>query len=157
MRILTIVLAAMLLTACGSEESTMDPATIENRMDEAINELGDKTDLEILSSEENADGRHVITLDEDIMAFVEDDRTTMAATSSALVSKRSEVETAFLLLVGAVDDSLSFGDRHQIIEQLGLKDEGQNLMDYTKTVENNGITYTFKGTKDSLLLQAQPK
>lgn len=66
-----------------------------------------------------------------------------------------DIYKIFTLLVGTVDDSLSLGDRNLLINDLGLR--GNNLLDYTEVINHNNIQYTYKGTAENVVLQAEPK
>lgn len=154
MKKLWAIALLLLLSACGDTAEEVEPVEIESRMDSALTEMGEQTSLSVQSSEENSDGRHVITLSDNTMAFVEGNKVTMANTASA---PTEDINTSFILLVGIVDESLSMGERNQVIQELGLSNPDTNLNNYTKTITHKDIQYTYKGDADSLLLQADMK
>jgi len=132
----------------------------EGRIDQALKEMGDKTNLEIISTEEK-NGKTVIILSENIMIFLETEKdkinkATLGMTSNAYLSEKDDFDFALLLLVGTVDDSLSFGDRNKVISELGLKNEKMFTEKHTEMYTNNDIQYTYSGSlKDNFLLVAE--
>jgi pectin methylesterase-like acyl-CoA thioesterase len=134
----------------------------EGRISQALKEMGEDTDLKIISNEEK-NGKTVITLSEDIMLFLETEKekinkATLGMTSSAYLTDKDDFDFALLLLVGTVDDSLSMGDRNKVISELGLKDEKIFTEKNTEIYTNNDIRYTYSGSiKDNFLLEAEYK
>lgn len=161
--------AILFLTACGGNEQASSKkinVTVkeyEGRITQALKEMGDKTNLKLISNEVNDDGVNVITLSEDIIIFVEskDDRVTKASlgmTSTAYLSTKEDFDFALRLLVGTVDDSLSFADRDKVLKDLGLFNETVFAEDHTKVVTNKDVMYTYKGSlKENFILQAEYK
>lgn len=179
-KLLLIPFLLIALTACGGETSSEKPAndvqkvvketstkelTVNeyvNRIEKALNEMGDKTNLKIISNEENEDKRQVIALSENIFIFIEKKgdkvkQVNLAATTNALLTEKEDLDFAFLMLVGTVDDTLVYKDRFDVVRELGLIDDNTNLMDHLKVVNKNKVRYTFKGDDKSLILQAELK
>ena len=149
-------MAALFLTACGSEETTSKTFNFtveefESRLSEALKQIGDDTNLKIISSEEDEDGGQTIRLSDNIYIFIDKDingkitHVSLTTTSNAYFTEKKDLDLAFLLLVGNVDDTLSFGDRNKLIANLGLTDKNINIIDYTKVYNQNNIQYTYKG------------
>ncbi|MEK4381186.1 hypothetical protein NSS70_04610 [Aeribacillus sp. FSL K6-2848] len=155
------VVFMLFLVGCNSEKTEskteVDPKEIESRISEALKQMGEKTNLKIISSEENEDGQHVIALSENIHVFIKDNKITLAAMPDTLFAEKEDLNFAFVLLVGIADDSLSYGERNKVVSELGLTDSKNNLMDYTKVNNHNNVQYTYKGDKESILLQAEIK
>lgn len=178
-KLLLIPFLLILLAACGGtssenqskdneevkETSTNKELTVDeyvSRIEKALNEMGDKTNLKIISNEENEDKRQVITLSENIFIFIEKKgdkvkQVNLAATTNALLTEKEDLDFAFLLLVGTVDDTLVYKDRYEVVRELGLSDDNTNIMDHLKVVNKNKVRYTFKGDNKSLILQAEFK
>ncbi|WJQ14595.1 hypothetical protein QT238_03115 [Geobacillus stearothermophilus] len=151
----------LFLTACGSEttesKAKVDPKEIENRISEALKQMGGKTNLKIISSDKTKDGEHAIALSDNIHIFIKDNKITLAAMPEALLTEKDDLDFAFVLLVGTADESLSYGDRHKVVSELGLSDDKTNLLEYTKVINYNAVQYTYKGDKNAILLQAEIK
>ena len=162
-KVLSILFTAILIlfaNGCSSSETDskakVDPKEIEGRIAEALKQMGDKTNLEIISSNKTEDGKHAIALSNNIHIFIEDNKITLAAMPDAIFTERDDLDFAFVLLVGIADESLSYGERHKVVSELGLKGKN-NLMDYTKVINHNNVRYTYVGNKDALLLEAEIK
>lgn len=162
------IFLALILTACSSETNSKNDEhfsftveTLEKRISEALSQIGNKTDLEIISNEKTEDGKQSIALSEDIFIFAktnEDGKVsevTLAALPKAADASKEELNTAFLILIGTVDDTLSMGDRNKVKNELEI--ENNNLFDHTKVHINKNIVFTYKGTDENILLQATPK
>lgn len=160
------------LAACGGEKEKTSKSfdftveDLEGRINDALKQMGDKTNLKIASNEVLEDGRNVIALSDNIYFYVTtDDSTkkvsevTLGATNDAYLTEKEDLDFSFLLLVGTVDDSLVAGDRSKVVAELGLMDKNINIMDHTEVYNNNDIQYTYKGDlkDDAIILQAKPK
>jgi hypothetical protein len=166
--ILVMILGVLLITGCGGEDSTSTSGVkveeYKNRINEALKQMGNEITLKILSTEVNEDGRTVITLSENIMIFLDlnKDETikkvSLGMVPNAYFTEMDNFKFAFLLLVGTVDDTLSFGERNKVIQDLGLSDETVFAKEHLKTVIVNDIMYTYKGSiKENFILQAEYK
>ena len=136
----------------------------EKRISQALKEMGDKTNLKIISSDVQEDGKTVITLSENVMIFIETnkedniDQISMGVMPDTFFTDKEDFHFSFLLLVGTADDSLSMGDRNLVIRELGLDDEVNLTKERTAVYRNNDIAYTFNGSiKDNFILQAEYK
>ncbi|MDZ4567449.1 hypothetical protein [Bacillus cereus] len=134
----------------------------QNRINKALKETGEKTKLKINSTNVTEDGKTAINLSQNIIIFLETDKNenvkkvSLAMTPNAYLTEKEDFKFAFLLLIGTVDNSLSFGDRNLVKQELGLNDEKVFSKDYTKAYKKNGIMYTYKGNmKDNFILQAE--
>ncbi len=134
----------------------------ENRLTQAFKEMGNKTRMKIVSSELQDGGRTLITLSEHISitlttnnkGFINEALLTMSP--DAYYAANEDFDFSFLLLVGTVDNSLSFGGRHLLIRELGLDDDSNLKKSYTNSHLNNGIKYTYNGNpKDNFNLLAE--
>ena len=184
-----ILLATLfLLVACGSneekEESGVEPkvetkteskkptetstdVTIEeyeNRISKALKQMGNKTNLKILSSEKQEDGKTVITLSENVMIFLTTNKKdiieniALGVMPDTLFTDKDDFHFSFLLLVGTADDSLSMGERNLVLKELGLDNEENFAIEHTAAYKNNDISYTYKGSiKENFILQAEYK
>ncbi|MDM5155830.1 hypothetical protein QUF88_19155 [Bacillus sp. DX1.1] len=139
---------------------TVDEYT--KRINSALDEMGDKTKLKISSSEVVEDGRTAIALSNNIFIFLETDKdkiikkVSLGMTSKAYFTEMEDFKFAFLLLIGTVDESLSFGERNLVKQELGISDEKVFSKDHTKSYKKNGIMYTYKGNiKEDFILQAK--
>lgn len=139
---------------------TVDEYT--KRIDKALKEMGDKTKLKVNSTQVLEDGRTSIALSDNIIIFLDTDKdkqikkASLGMTSNAYLTEQEDFKFAFLLLIGTVDDSLSFGDRNLVKQELGISDEKVFSKDYSKSYKKNGIMYTYKGSmKDNFILQAE--
>lgn len=143
MKKLLLVLGSLLLllTACGDDETGISTEQFEGRIFSAINKMGDNTNLKIIETETNEEGRYVISLSDKTFMFLEDNKATVANTLDA---PEKDVKQSLLLLVGAMDESLSMSDRNLLIQEVA-KDE---------FVNKNGISYIYQ-KNDSILLQAK--
>jgi hypothetical protein len=161
----------LLLAACGSEEVSNKKTTfefsvedLENRIKEALKQMGSETNLKMISNEINEDGEYVITLSDKIYFFIQVDdsknvtKVTLAALSDAFLSEKNDLMFSFLLLVGTVDDSLVAGERSKVVSNLRLNDNTVNILDHLEVFTFNEIEYTYKGSsEDHIILQAIPK
>lgn len=157
-KFISLLLLSLLLVGCSSGEKTFDFTTgeYEERVGNALNQMD--IGLSVLSSEENEDGRQVLSLSEDVFIFIDKDGdkpTTISLGATPNVASSEDVYQIFTLLIGTVDDSLSFGDRNLVVNELGLREN--NLLDYTEVINHNNIQYTYKGTAENVVLQAEPK
>lgn len=158
-KLISLLFVVLLMAGCSSEGSNTFDFTLEDyeeRVNEALNQMD--IGLSVLSSEENEDGRQVLVLSDDVMIFVDKEGNkpttiSLAATSNGVLTE--DIQQAFVLLVGTVDDSLNMGQRSQVVSELGLNEV--NLLDHTEVYNHNDIQYTFKGTTESVVLQAEPK
>lgn len=141
MRKLIVLFAVLFLAACGDDDVTINPEELESKIASALKEMGDNTNLEIIESETNEDGRYVITLSDKTFIFIEDNKATAANTLDA---PEQDVKQSFELLIGTIDESLSMGDRNKLIQEV-TQDE---------VVNKNDIQYTYQAD-DSILLQAE--
>lgn len=150
-----------------SEEVKKTGLTVDEyqtRINKALKEMGEKTKLKINSTNVTEDGKTAINLSKNIIIFLENDKNkdvkkaSLAMTPNAYLTEKEDFKFAFLLLIGTVDDSLSFGDRNLVKNELGLNDEKVFNKDYTKAYKKNGIMYTYTGNiKDNFILQAELK
>lgn len=148
-----------------SEEVKKTGLTVDeyqNRINSALNELGEKTKLKVVSTDVTEDGKTVVYLSQDIMIFLETDKSkrikkaSLAMNPNAYLTTPEDFKTAFTLLIGTADDSLSFGDRNLVKQELGISDEKVFSKEHTKAYKKNGIMYTYKGSsKDNFILQAE--
>lgn len=134
----------------------------QNRINSVLKEMGEKTKLKINSTEVLKDGKTSIGLSENIFIFLETNKdkqikkASLAMNPNAYFTEMDDFKFAFLLLIGTVDNSLSFGDRNLVKQELGISDEKVFSKDHTKAYKKNGIMYTYKGNiKDSFILQAE--
>ncbi|MEC3127859.1 hypothetical protein P9Z75_30265, partial [Bacillus tropicus] len=75
---------------------------------------------------------------------------------NAYFTEMEDFKFAFLLLIGTMDDSLNFGERNLVKQELGLSDEIIFSKDHTKVYQKNKIRYTYKGSiKENFILQAE--
>lgn len=139
---------------------TVDEYT--KRLDKALKEMGDKTKLKINSTKVIEDGKTSIALSDNIIIFVDTDKNkqikkaSLGMTPNAYLTEQEDFKNAFTLLIGTVDNSLSFGDRNLVKQELGISDEKVFSKDYSKSYKKNGIIYTYKGSmKDNFILQAE--
>lgn len=183
-------LSALLLAACGDEaENTKEKPTnetvnkveekveepqeeiknltieeYESRISQALKEMGNNTNLKIVSTEKQEDGQTVITLSENVMIFITTnekeiiERVALGVMPEVYLTDKDDFRFALLLLVGTVDDSLSMGDRNLIIKELGLDNDENLTEEQMEIYKNNDITYTYKGSiKEHFILQAEFK
>lgn len=149
--IFVLSLTALFLFGCGDKETQeIDYKVMEDRIEEALKQNEEKTNLKIMSSDKNEDGRHVITVDDDTMYFIEENKITLAMKPSAV-----EKKFASTILVGVADNDLSLGDRNLILNELGINYESEEMLNHTEVTENNNVKYTYKGKEDSIILQAE--
>lgn len=158
----------------GNKKDSTKPAIAENketkltvdeykqRIEKALKEMGEKTKLKINSTEVLEDGRTSIGLSNNIFIFLDTDKNkhikkaSLAMTPNAFFTEQKDFKFAFLLLIGTVDDSLSFGERNLVKQELGLSDETVFSKDHTKVYQKNKIRYTYKGSiKENFILQAE--
>lgn len=168
MKRLFMLLFIVILTACSnSTNGESDKAfnysveDYESRIEEALKQMGDKTNLEIMSSEVIEDGRQVITLSNNIMIFIESNnenkvtKVSLGAVPDAIFTEKEDLLFSFKLLVGTVDDSLNAGERSAIVSELEIGAE-TNLLDHTSVYTNNDIEYTYHGSnEENIVLQAK--
>lgn len=124
--------------------------------------MGEKTKLKINSTEVLEDGRTSIGLSNNIFIFLDTDKdkhikkASLAMTPNAFFTEQKDFKFAFLLLIGTIDDSLSFGERNLVKQELGLSDETVFSKDHTKVYQKNKIRYTYKGSiKENFILQGE--
>lgn len=136
----------------------------QTRINKALKEMGEKTKLKINSTNVTEDGKTAINLSNNIIIFLETDKNknvkkaSLAMTPNAYLTEKEDFKFAFLLLIGTVDDSLSFGNRNSVKNELGLNDEKVFNKEHTKAYKKNGIMYTYTGNiKDNFILQAELK
>ncbi|WP_206732699.1 hypothetical protein, partial [Halarcobacter ebronensis] len=85
-----------------------------------MKEMGEKTKLKINSTEVLEDGRTSIGLSNNIFIFLDTDKdkhikkASLAMTPNAFFTEQKDFKFAFLLLIGTIDDSLSFGERNLV-------------------------------------------
>ncbi|MGK8427690.1 hypothetical protein OF864_22510 [Bacillus cereus] len=158
----------------GNKKDTPKPAVAKNektsltvdvytkKIDKALKEMGDKTKLKADSIEVLKDGKTAINLSQNIIIFLETDKNknvkkaSLAMTPDAYLTEKEDFKFAFLLLIGTIDNSLSFGDRNLVKQELGLSDEKVFSKDYTNSYKKNEIMYTYKGSiKENFILQAE--
>lgn len=158
----------------GNKKDSTKPAIAENketkltvdeykqRVETALKEMGEKTKLKINSTEVLEDGRTSIGLSNNIFIFLDTDKekqikkASLAMTPNAFFTEQKDFKFAFLLLIGTIDDSLSFGERNLVKQELGLSDETVFSKDHTKVYQKNKIRYTYKGSiKENFILQAE--
>lgn len=146
--------------AKNQKSLTVDEYT--KRVDKALKEMGEKTKLKINSTEVLKDGRTSIGLSDNIIIVLETDnnknikKASLAMTPNAYFTEMEDFKFAFLLLIGTMDDSLSFGERNLVKQELGLSDEKVFSKDHTKVYQKNEIRYTYKGSiKENFILQAE--
>ncbi|WP_259384027.1 hypothetical protein [Bacillus thuringiensis] len=173
------IIAALLIIfvaagVSGNKKDSTKPAVAENkeakltvdeykqRIEKALKEMGEKTKLKINSTEVLEDGRTSIGLSNNIFIFLDTDKNkhikkaSLAMTPNAFFTEQKDFKFAFLLLIGTVDDSLSFGERNLVKQELGLSDETVFSKDHTKVYQKNKIRYTYKGSiKENFILQAE--
>ncbi|MEC2866378.1 hypothetical protein BK767_02040 [Bacillus thuringiensis serovar kyushuensis] len=144
------------------ENTGLTVDTYTKRINDALEEMGEKTKLKVSSTNILEDGKTAINLSPDIIIFLETDKNknikkaSLAMTPNAYFTEIEDFKFAFLLLIGTMDDSLSFGDRNLIKQKLGINDEKVFSKDHLKSFKNNGIRYTYKGSiKDNFILQAE--
>lgn len=158
-KILSLLFLVTLIAGCGNDESKTFNFTVkdyESRVKDALNQMDNG--LSVQSSEENEEGRQVLTLSDDVFIFVDkkgDKPTTISLGATSNAALTDDIYQVFTLLIGTVDDTLSFGERSQVVDKLGLRKN--NLLDYTKVIDHNDIRYTYQGTKDNIILQAEPR
>ncbi|EEM37927.1 hypothetical protein bthur0004_62380 [Bacillus thuringiensis serovar sotto str. T04001] len=158
----------------GNKKDSTKPAIAENketkltvdeykqRVEKALKEMGEKTKLKINSTEVLEDGRTSIGLSNNIFIFLDTDKdkhikkASLAMTPNAFFTEQKDFKFAFLLLIGTIDDSLSFGERNLVKQELGLSDETVFSKDHTKVYQKNKIRYTYKGSiKENFILQGE--
>lgn len=180
-------LSVLLLSGCGSSNSNEaaiePPQTVkaevkekeskditftlkeyEGRIVQALEEMGDKTNLKFISSELQDDGKTVITLSENVMLFVTTNKKDvvehigLGVMPEVFFTHKDDFYFSFLLLIGTADASLSMGDRNLILRELGIDNE-ENLSEvHSKTHRNNNVVYKYRGTiKENFILQAELK
>lgn len=139
---------------------TVDEYT--KRISSALDEMGRKTNLKVFSIEVLKDGRTSIALSDNIFIFLETNKgkrikkASLGMTPNAYFTEMEDFKFAFLLLIGTMDNSLSFGERNLVKQELGISDEKVFSKDYMKVYKKNGIMYTYKGSiKDNFILQAK--
>ncbi|MEB9420536.1 hypothetical protein P4J12_19640 [Bacillus cereus] len=144
------------------EHTGLTVDTYTKRVNDALKEMGEKTKLKVSSTNILEDGKTAINLSPDIIIFLETDKNknikkaSLAMTPNAYFTEIEDFKFAFLLLIGTIDDSLSFGDRNLIKQKLGINDEKVFSKDHLKSFKNNGIRYTYKGSiKNNFILQAE--
>ncbi|MEM5633402.1 hypothetical protein AAHB55_08275 [Bacillus cereus] len=149
-------------SAVAENKTSLTVDEYTKRIDKALKEMGDKTKLKVNSTQVLEDGRTSIALSDNIIIFVDTDKdkhikkASLGMTSNAYLTEQEDFKFAFLLLIGTVDDSLSFGDRNLVKQELGISDEKVFSKDYSKSYKKNGIMYTYKGSmKDNFILQAE--
>ncbi|MGG3805206.1 hypothetical protein [Metabacillus fastidiosus] len=159
---------ATFLSACGDKKTNKELKNfnftvedLENRIEEALKQMGSKTNLKIILNAVDHEGNHTLTLSNNIEISIQVDSLTEEITSVTLVEKseafiieKDDSLFAFLLLVGTVDVTLSFGERNLTINELEVRKA--DLTNHTKSILKNDINYTIKGTKDQVTLQATP-
>lgn len=156
MKKILMVCLLLFLAACSSEDTSEKNVKVDDyktSVQEALKQMGDDTELEVISDEMVEENRHSLALNEDTFIFIDVDGETIERVILAAKPTAAELVTAFTLLVGTADESLSMADRNKLIDELGLRNE--DLTAHIKTVEKNNIQYTFKGDSESLLLEAK--
>ncbi|MFY0163792.1 hypothetical protein P3K79_09795 [Bacillus anthracis] len=145
-----------------NKKSALTVDEYKNRINSALKEMGEKTKLKINSTEVLDDGRTSIALSNNIIIFLDTDKdkhikkASLGMTPNAYLTEQEDFKFSFLLLIGTMDNSLSFGDRNLVKQELGLSDEKIFSKDYTKSYKKNGIMYTYKGSiKENFILQAE--
>lgn len=166
---LVILLGVLHLAGCGGGDDTASSGVTvdeyKSRINEALKQQGDKITLKIIKEDITEDGKTVLALSPNIIIFLvlNKDKTikqaNLAMNDTAYLTEMDNFKFALLLLVGTVDDSLSFGERNKVIQQLGLSDKTVFAKDYLKVINVNNIQYTYKGSfKDgSYVLRADYK
>ena len=136
----------------------------EARVGQAIKEMGDKTQLKIISKNVEKDGKISIVLSENIFIFLEKSNSqdiksmTLAMNPEAYIFEKEDFKFSLLLLVGTADDTLNFKDRYAILGKLGLSDDKNYLKDRLEFYTYNKVGYMYKGSnKDGFFLQAELK
>lgn len=149
-------------TTATENKTNLTVDEYKQRLDKALKEMGDKTKLKVNSPQLLEDGRTSIALSDNIIIFIDTDKNkqikkaSLGMTSNAYLTEQEDFKTAFTLLIGTVDDSLSFGDRNLVKQELGISDEKVFSKDHSKSYKKNGIMYTYKGSmKDNFILQAE--
>ncbi|EJR89746.1 hypothetical protein [Bacillus cereus] len=144
------------------KETKLTVDEYKQRIEKALKEMREKTKLEINSTEVLEDGRTSIGLSNNIFIFLDTDKgnhikkASLAMTPNAFFTEQKDFKFAFLLLIGTIDDSLSFGERNLVKQELGLSDETVFSKDHTKVYQKNKIRYTYKGSiKENFILQAE--
>ncbi|WP_223593584.1 hypothetical protein [Neobacillus bataviensis] len=121
--LLAYLLIPLLLIGCSSEKPSLGFTYDEYkaRINDALKQMGNKTTLKIINEDVTDDGKKVIALSNNIMIFLvlnEDKIVTqanLAANDTAYLTEMDNFKFAFLLLIGTVDDSLSFGERNKVL------------------------------------------
>jgi len=156
-RILAIVAVVLLLGACGSEteKRAFDPAEFESEMTKAIKQFGDKTELEIMHTEEREEGYSILLAD-DVIAIINEDEAKVGVTPLWFNMNREDAMNAYVMLVGAADQTLGYGDRYQVLSDLGVS-ENVDPKDAYESVTVNDVIYTFYDNDKTYVLSAETK
>lgn len=163
-----LVLSVFLISGCGSESpATAAGVTVDEykiRINEALKQAGDQTTLKIINEDVLEDGKISLALSNNIFIFLREnedgfiDQYNLAMASNAFMTETENFRFAFLLLIGTVDESLSFGDRNLVLRDLGISHEDAFFEEHTKVITNNDIQYTYKGSfVDNYVLRAEYK
>lgn len=136
----------------------------EDRISQALKEMGKNTRIEIVSSELQEDGKTLIRLGDytsislttNNEGFIEEALLTMAP--EAYYKDNEDFDFSFILLVGTIDETLDLGDRYLLIRELGLDNNSNLEKSYSKVHSDKGIKYTYKGNpKEDFKLLAEFK
>ncbi|MFJ7831817.1 hypothetical protein ACIQXU_16525 [Peribacillus sp. NPDC097284] len=159
--IVVIIIIAMKSDSDFRKEKEAKKITVEEyekRVNQALTEMGDKTRLKILSSEEIEKNKYAIALSETIVIFLEInenkkiDKATVSVDPSVKLTNKKDFDIAFELLIGSADNDLTLGERTKLRRALGLYSEETFNKKTVQVKNSNEITFTFKGDPSSIFI-----
>jgi hypothetical protein len=163
-KLFILVLTCLILTACGGNESVSKEKSdltideYENRVEQALKEAGDKTNLEILSSKEIEENVHAIALSDKAAIFLDTNnngkvyKAALSVDPSVQITSNDDFNFAFELLIGTADDELTLGDRTKLRQDLGLYDDKTFSEKTVNVKKHNDITFTFKSNPSEIYI-----
>lgn len=156
-KIIGSLLFLLFLTGCGGNETAKTESSgisvedYEKRIQQVLDEKGDKTNFEIISTEKTEDNKYGIYLSDEVAIFLETNNNeevnmaTLGVSTSLQMSNVDDFNFAFELLIGTADDDLTLGERTKLRQDLGLYDNETFTDKTSQSKENNNITFTFMG------------
>lgn len=168
MRLASVVLFAILLTACGKEEvKTFDftAKEYETKLKSEVERNGSGLFREKFDTLQTEDG-YAIQLSDFIIVVINEDKETgkatavnLSAKSNALLLEDKAFKRAITIIMDTLDPTLSIAQRDVIRNELGLISMDSNLLKASKFYDLNDISYSFVGNaeEDVMILRAEPK
>lgn len=170
-KILFVLLTALLLAACGGNETERliedaSPVKVESdnagvnddltvdgyieRLNDVFKQMGSKTNLQVGTVFDTDDNTTNIRLSDDTIIIASTNngiinQLSLQMEPDAFYSSNDDFNFAFLLLVGTSDTTLSFGERNLTLRELGLDDKSVFDKKYKSDTKIGTFTFQYEG------------